>query len=336
MTAEQTPLPAGVVDAVVTWVDGADPAHARKRAKMLDQGVALASSTIPAGVDGTRFEDNNEIEYCLRSIRRFAPWVRTIFLVTDEQRPRFLTEELRLRLGVQVVDHRHIFAGHEDVLPTFNSLSIETALHRIPGLAAQYVYLNDDFILMAPTRVEDFFTADGEVVLRGGWQALRAYGPTRLSLSKLLNRVLKSALGINRAMSVLQQMRGAEQAGAFRRFFKVSHAPYPLRKSTLEQYFEAHPDVFARNIADRFRSLDQYAVTSLANQLEIARGQADLRAADDVLMVCFNRDSRTEIQRKIERVRRNDVRFLCVQSLEQASEEDRQALKEGIERAIGM
>lgn len=331
---ELTPSPMGVVDAVVTWVDGADPAHARKRAMVLDEGVV--PSTIPAGVDRTRFEDNNEIEYCLRSIRRFAPWVRTIFLVTDEQRPRFLTEDLRLRLGVQIVDHRHIFAGHEGVLPTFNSLSIETALYRIPGLAAQYVYFNDDVILMAPTRVEDFFTANGEVVLRGGWQALRAYGPARLSLSKLLNRVMKSMFGINRAMSVLQQMRGAQQAGAFGQFYKVLHVPHPMRKSTLEQYFEAHPDVFIRNIAYRFRSLDQYAVTSLANQLEIASGQAELRAGDDVLMMCFNRDSRTQIQRKIERVRRNDVRFLCVQSLEQASKADRQALQEGIERAIGM
>lgn len=334
MKDEQTLSPTGAVDAVVTWVDGADPAHARKRAMVLGQGAASASSTIPAGVDGTRFEDNNEIEYCLRSIRRFAPWVRTIFLVTDEQRPRFLTEELRLQLGVQIVDHRDIFAGHEGVLPTFNSLSIETALHRIPGLAAQYVYFNDDFILMAPTRVEDFFTADGEVVLRGGWQPLRAYGPVRLSLSKLLNRVLKSALGINRAMSVLQQMRGAQQAGASRRFFKVSHAPYPMHKSTLDRFFAQHPDVFVHNIADRFRSLDQYAVTSLANQLEIACGRAALRAGDDVLMVCFNRDSRAQIQRKIERVRRGDVRFLCVQSLEQAGGSQLSRLVSALDKKI--
>lgn len=323
----------GAVDAVVTWVDGADAVHAQKRVVALGQGADALPSTIPAGVDRTRFEDNNEIEYCLRSIRRFAPWVRTIFLVTDEQRPRFLTEDQRLQLGVQIVDHRQIFEGREDVLPTFNSLSIETALHRIAGLAPQYVYFNDDFVLMAPTQVEDFFTPDG-VVLRGAWQRLQGYGSARLLLSSLLNRVLKSTLGINRAMSVLQQIRGAELAGASGRFFKVAHAPYPMRKATLDRFFGEHPDTFTRNIVYRFRSLDQYAVTSLANQLEIALGAADLRPADDALMVCFNRDSRAQIQRKIERVRRNDVRFLCVQSLEQASQADRQALLQSMQRAI--
>src|SRR5690606_8686910 len=163
------------------------------------------------------------------SIRRYAPWIRTIFLVTDQQRPAFLTEQERRRLGVSIVDHKVVFAGHEDILPTFNSLSIETVLHRIPGLAERYLYFNDDFILLEPVSERDFFTEDG-VVLRGAWRKLQNYGRIRLAFSKLLNRALKRLFGINRAMSVLQQIRGAQLAGAHARFYKVGHSPYPTRK----------------------------------------------------------------------------------------------------------
>lgn len=314
-----------LVDAVVTWVDGGDPEHAQKRRRALQAGGGQAPATIPAGLAETRFEDNGELRYCLYSIRKFAPWIRTIHLVTDRQVPTFLTEEARLSLGVSIVDHQAIFQGHEDVLPTFNSLSIETVIHRIPGLASKHVYFNDDFILLAPTRVEDFFVRDG-VVLRGTWHRLQSFGPVRLVASRLLNRVLKRFLGINRAMSVLQQIRGAQLAGFGSKFFKVGHSPYPMRKETLQAFFSNHEQTFLANIAYRFRNLGQFATTSLANHLEIRGGTAKLVAPDDCLMVCFNRDGRRLISRKIRAIANETVRFLCIQSLEEALPRDKDAL----------
>lgn len=321
------------IDAVVTWVDGNDSVHIQKRAAIMGQGRGLMSDTIPAGVDQIRFENNNEIEYCLRSLRRFAPWLRTIFLVTDQQCPAFLDEQERAMLGVRIVDHRQIFSGHERVLPTFNSLSIETVLHRIPGLSEHYIYLNDDFILMAPVRPGDFFTEDG-VVLRGAWEKLHDYGPVRLALSKALNHFLAWLFGIHRAMSVLQQMRGARLAGYSERFFKVGHSPYPMRKSVLERFFAENPGALLENIQYQFRDLKQYAVTSLSNHLEMLAGKATLIGEDGSLMVCFNRDSRREIRRKLDLVRAGDVRFLCIQSLEQASAEDRSLLVDLVRQRV--
>lgn len=336
MTAcsETDTAPTAPVDAVITWVNGNDPVHVQKRAKALAQEAETIPSTILAGVDATRFEDNNEIQYCLRSLRKFAPWLRNIFLVTDQQRPAFLTADLQQSLGVKIVDHAQLFVGHENVLPTFNSLSIETTLHRIPELAERYIYLNDDFILMAPSNETDFFIEDG-VVLYGKWQPLREYGKTRLWLSKRLNSALKSLFGINRAMSVLQQMRGANLAGASKRFYKVGHTPYPMRKSTLEAFFAQNHDQFTRNIAYRFRNLDQYAVTSVANQLEICSGHASLRDENNSLMICFNRDSKAKIRSKLMQIQRDkNLRFLCVQSLEQASETERETLFKHMQERI--
>lgn len=41
-------------------------------------------------VSASRFEDNEELRYSLRSIERHAPWVRNIFIVTNGQIPSWL------------------------------------------------------------------------------------------------------------------------------------------------------------------------------------------------------------------------------------------------------
>lgn len=311
------------VDAVVTWVDGSDPVHEDKRTLALRGLGDKMVSAIPAGIDRTRFKNNNEVEYCLRSIRKFAPWVRRIFLVTDQQCPEFLDVGEKVKLGVVIVDHKEIFEGYESVLPTFNSLSIETVLHRIPGLASRYIYLNDDFILLGPVEVDDFFTSDG-VVLRGGWRKLSKFGRVRLLVSKALNRIFKELFGINRAMSVLQQMRGAQVAGAEKKFFKVEHVPYPFRKETLCDFFGRNEGELHRNIVYKFRDFNQYAATALANHLELAQGKARLKAANDAVMVCFNRDGESVVAEKIKQVEGGGVKFLCIQSYEQASEQQKE------------
>ena len=56
----------------------------------------------------------------------------------------------RLQAKIRRVTHRELFEGFEDNLPTFNSLAIETLLWRIPDLAEQFLYFNDDVFLTAP------------------------------------------------------------------------------------------------------------------------------------------------------------------------------------------
>src|SRR5690606_5700640 len=111
----------------------------------------------------------------IESIRKFMPWIRKIYLVTDQQRPGFLDEYECERLGVEILDHSVIFSRYEWALPTFNSISIVTALHRIPKLADRYICFNDDVIVLAAVREDDLFV-DGKVVRRGTWQRFRKFG----------------------------------------------------------------------------------------------------------------------------------------------------------------
>ncbi|CAM9860955.1 unnamed protein product, partial [Phaeothamnion confervicola] len=124
-----------------------------------------------------RFRDSNELLYSLRSLHRYAPWVRRVFLVTNGQLPRWL-DAAHPRLTV--VTHAEIFpeggsGGSGDssygssVLPVFSSAAIEAHLHRIPGLAEHFVYFNDDVMLGADTWPEDFLLPSGIQRLYTSW-----------------------------------------------------------------------------------------------------------------------------------------------------------------------
>lgn len=101
-----------------------------------------------------RFADNNELKYSLRSLEKFAPWVRNIFLVTNGQVPDWLNIN---HPKIKLVTHDQIFPNKSH-LPTFSSPAIEVNLHRIEGLSQRFLYFNDDIFLAKSTLKEDFLT----------------------------------------------------------------------------------------------------------------------------------------------------------------------------------
>ena len=151
----------GPVDVVVAWVDGRDRKHRAKRRRYLaDPGGDTKPERV--AVSAQRFSDNDEIRYCLRSIHNYAPWVRTIWLVTDDQVPASIARRRAERYNIRIVDHREIFRGYEQLLPTFNSFAIETMLWRIEGLADRFLYFNDDMMPVGPVKPADFFSRVGK------------------------------------------------------------------------------------------------------------------------------------------------------------------------------
>ena len=138
------------VDAIYTWVDGWDPAHRAKRARYRP---LLAGQK----EDRARWRSNDELRYSLRSLHQHAPWLRKIYIVTDEQVPPWLDTA---HPQIEIIDHTAIFPDRR-FLPTFNSCAIEAFLHRIPGLSSHYLYLNDDFFLGRALDLSDLMTAAG-------------------------------------------------------------------------------------------------------------------------------------------------------------------------------
>ncbi|XP_061920769.1 N-acetylglucosamine-1-phosphotransferase subunits alpha/beta isoform X2 [Entelurus aequoreus] len=105
-------------------------------------------------VSASRFEDNEELRYSLRSVERHAPWVRHVFIVTNGQIPSWLNLD---NPRVSVVTHQEIFLNNSH-LPTFSSPAIESHIHRIPGLSQKFIYLNDDVMFGKDVWPDDFYS----------------------------------------------------------------------------------------------------------------------------------------------------------------------------------
>ncbi len=323
------------IDAVITWVDGNDWEHRKKRLQALNQDSNEINPVLQSRSDETRFLDNGELRFCISSIRRFAPWIRKIFLVTDNQCPDFLTEEICAVLDVTIVDHSQIFNLYEFVLPTFNSRSIETALWRIPGLAEKFIYFNDDFVITAPVKPTDFFVGD-KVVMRGDWHPLITYGRMRLLANRLGNYLSKKILGVTRSMHLLLQIRSAELAGFVDRYFRIDHVPHPVHKSVLVKYFKENPDHFEQNIRYKFRDISQFSSIYLAYHLKIARDEAIFRNTNDVLMIHGEMDPLFLLERKIQKIEEQKVRFISLQGIEKINERYRKKLEKVLIDLTGM
>uniref|UniRef100_A0A182P6I9 LNR domain-containing protein n=1 Tax=Anopheles epiroticus TaxID=199890 RepID=A0A182P6I9_9DIPT len=142
-----------VIDVVYTWVNGSDP-------HFLEQ-LSRYSPTR----DNARYDDKNELRYSLRSLEKYAPWLGNVYIVTNGQVPCWLNLE---NPRVRIVPHADIADG-DTALPTFSSASIETFIHRIPGLSRRFLYLNDDIFLGAPLQPDDLQTLAEGVKVFTAW-----------------------------------------------------------------------------------------------------------------------------------------------------------------------
>ena len=316
-------------DAVITWVDGSDPGHRERLAAFL----AERSGPPPRAAHSTRFNDAGEIDYCVASILRFAPWFRRIHVVTDRQVPALVARLAGTpwESRVSVVDHRAIFAGFEQHLPTFNSRAIISVLWRIPGLAEQFVYFNDDMALLQPVAESDFFR-DGRVVLRGQWRTQSQH----LFIHRLKAWWRRSRHDGSRVGNLDAQQRSARLAGLDGRYYRLYHNPYPMRVSVLAAFFAEHPDLLAHNVSFRLRSDEQFKTEAVATHLEIARHDAIL---DNRLHTVQLKPSEQWLPRMLAKMDRADrdarAAFLVVQSIDQASHEAQARIAAWLDRRIG-
>lgn len=151
------------IDVVYTWVNGSDPEWFREMSyyRNHENGTENASKSATA----SRFRDNDELKYSLRSLERFAPWVHRIFIVTNGQIPLWLDTN---NPKIKIITHKEIFPD-PSVLPTFSSPSIEMNLHRIPGLSEYFVYFNDDVFLGSPVFPYDFLSLEKGPLVYTSW-----------------------------------------------------------------------------------------------------------------------------------------------------------------------
>ncbi|ARH01189.1 hypothetical protein [Legionella micdadei] len=318
------------VDAIITWVDGNDKAYAEKLANYCSrQGIKRSEGAAP-----TRFNDRGELTYCVMSLLRFAPWLNTIYIVTDQQTPPIIKQLQGTPHAekIKLIDHREIFSEFENYLPTFNSLSIETVLWRIKGISNQFIYLNDDFSLIRPVSPTDFFR-DNKLVLRGGWKVQLEQKWHYKLRNYLLARKAQNA-GSNNLHRTVQE-RSAQLAGFTKQFFHLPHSPYPVKKEIFTSYFQENPQQLSENISYRLRDQKQFWPISLAQHLEIQKKNVIFDSSLEVVTINGACHSLAKIKSRLARAdKKKNVPFICLQSIDEAPESTQRLLFSWLDQKI--
>jgi hypothetical protein len=285
------------IDFVVMWVDGADPAWRAKKA-------AFSGDT---AVDdrAIRYRDWGLLRYWFRAVEAFAPWVRYVWLVTDGQCPLWLeTEHPKLRL----IDHADFIPAQW--LPAFSANPIELNLHRIRGLAEQFVFFNDDMFLLRPVRPEDFFrnglpADDGilsPIIVESqadvGFIEANDMGVINAHFRK--NQVMKQAPGRWLSVRYGRALFRSLCLMPWRHFpgFFNDHLPQPFLRGSYEAVWQAEPELLAEVCAHRFRDYKRDVNQWLIRYWQLAsngftpispRRGRDLRVTDSASLAFIRR-----------------------------------------------
>lgn len=250
-------MPREPIDLVVTWVDDAVPGY-------LEQLQRHARSAHDRNPNRTR--DNLQLlRYCLRSVERFAPWVRRVLLFTQRpQVPAWLARE-----AVEVVHHDQVMAP--ELLPSFNSFALLSHLHRLPGLSRRFLYLEDDMLFGAPVAPEDFAGADGRIRVFPRW----SFSPGAA------RRADAAGSPWNAAVAQANHLLDARFGRARRRF--ANHVPLLVDCAFWEEMLAAWPEDVRRTRESRFRAAGNVAPEHLYPHYLLATGRG---SAESWLRTC--------------------------------------------------
>lgn len=263
---------AGEIDLVIPWVDGADPVWQAEHAKYRADSSSDNSSA--------RYRDWDTLRYWFRGIEANAPWVRKVHFVTFGHLPSWLNTE---HPKLHIVNHRDYIP--EKYLPTFSSHVIELNMHRIPGLAEQFVYFNDDVYLSQPTRAEDFFR-DGKPVDSAVFGIIKNNDTANFMPYIMLNMLAVINMRFSKR-SMLKRDFSKWFSPKYGKFlltnlylspwgdytgFRNFHTCVPFRKETFEEVWAAEPEILDATCAHKFRSradVNQY----LMRYWRLAKGE---------------------------------------------------------------
>lgn len=319
-----------MTDVVIAWVDGDDPAHKRKKSEYLTGKKETDFDDIAGPM---RYRSTGEIYYCIASVLRYAPWVRKIFIVTDNQNPH--VDEFVARnfpqngIPIEIIDHTVLFRGYEQYLPTFNSLAIATMLWRIPDLSDQYIYFNDDVFLAAPAEESMWFENGKTYIYADKFPALWA-------------RLLRWAKHFGKSHKTFghkDPMLNAADILGSKYFYLFPHAPVPMRRSWYERFYSEHPELLIHNIRHRFREPSQFSSPNIFYLSAEREGQLEVRSPKNT--TCFFKPSVTKTNdymiRKIAEADANkDLKFGCINSLGETTTEEQHIFHEWISRKLNV
>lgn len=236
------------IDLVYTWVDGNDKAwlskklYWQKKLKIIDNYA----------IGKQRFRDREELKHSLRSVERYMPWVRNIYIITDNQVPSWLNLK---HPKIKIIDHKDILPN--DALPVFNSMAIETGLANIDGLSENFIYFNDDIFVNKPVTPDFFFTKDGKPIIYDDPE-LREEGLARI-------RQNDQATWVRLWKKTMDDVASKYKTEPF--VIAGTHTAAPFNKTDFQNVLNDFKEGFEKTSYSKFRNPDDFniGIVDMAN-----------------------------------------------------------------------
>lgn len=293
------------IDLVYLWVNGSDPKWIAKHNACIGE-VTNAEANCKG-----RYQDNDELKYSLRSVELYAPWIRKIFIVTDDQVPAWLDTA---NPKIQVVDHTEILPP--ECLPCFNSRIIEHHLYRIPGLSEHFLYANDDMYINRPVRPEDFFASDSLPKIRMNRRPFRKW--ILWFKTKVMGKQLSNyRQAIQNAALLVEKKYGIYYGG------KTHHNIDAYLRSTYQHTREVFAEEINATLCNHVRSLNDIQ-RNVYSYVALAEKRAHRCYVTQRTSFRFHIDNR-RLYKKFERY--NPMLF-CMNDSQFANDDDRRCAAE--------
>ena len=294
------------IDLVYLWVDGNDPKWQAKRNAFLERKVENSLSSFNG-----RYVNNDELKYSLRSVERYAPWIRKIFIVTDDQKPEWLDIE---NPKIKIIDHKEILPAES--LPCFNSNVLEHFLCKISNLSEYFILSNDDTFFNKIVSPTTFFGKDGYPIIRLTRKPFRRFRWfLREKIFKNPHKLYSKAL-FNAAELVKQKF------GFFYNGLPHHNIDSYLKSDCIrvgEQIFKNEIDHTKMNHIRNANDIQRivYSYVALAEK----RGHLRYVSNDESLHIHIQKD------RHFEKLKKFNPTFFCMNDTEYANDNDRMKLK---------
>jgi len=103
--------------------------------------------------------DNEELRYSVRSILKYIPWVRKIYIIMPNNKVKYFKKQKEIKEKILYVKDKDLlgFDTENSIAFSFNLFKMEKF-----GLSKNFIYMDDDCFIGKPLKKSDFFYYDNK------------------------------------------------------------------------------------------------------------------------------------------------------------------------------
>lgn len=303
------------LDLVYLWCDDSDKTWSDNRKKHLPE-EKLDKQVVCKG----RFVQNDELKYSLRSVEKYMPWIRNIYIVSECRMPEWLKVN---HPKIHIVKEKDLLGKYA---PVFNSNAIESMLPEIEGLSENFIYMNDDNFVAAPIELNDLITEDGKIICRLEISNCKKSSPYINTIKNMQNLI--------------------EQRFGYKCALFPHHNLDVYNKTAFKQCNEEFADLIEKTRNNRFRTKDDWQRVLITYYM-LAKGIGTVKVINAYkhslwqwlkhnLIDLGKKDSlgmglQFKTKKYYHKFRRYRPKFLCMEDNEFSNDDDRKRAKAFLE-----